>query len=61
MEVNNGNTSDLIIQYSVVGLVLLAACGWIIYKLFKKNKEKSNSCCGCSIADSCSKKQKNKK
>lgn len=52
-------TADMIIQYSIVGLILLVACGWIIWKLFKKRKDKpSGSCCGCAIADSCKKAKK---
>ena len=48
---------DLIIQYSIVGLILLAACGWIIWKLFRKQKKGSvSSCCGCSLSDTCNKK-----
>ncbi|MCH5228912.1 MAG: FeoB-associated Cys-rich membrane protein [Muribaculaceae bacterium] len=50
------NTS-LVIQYSVVGLILLAAFVWIGWKAFKKNKKNSRgSCCGCALADSCKKK-----
>ncbi|MCH5234033.1 MAG: FeoB-associated Cys-rich membrane protein [Muribaculaceae bacterium] len=53
-------TTDIIIQYTIVGLILLAVCVWIIWKLTRKRKNTpSNSCCGCAIADSC-KKAKNK-
>ena len=51
-------STDLIIQYSVVGAVLLAACIWIILKIFKKNKQSRNSCCGCAISDTCKKAKK---
>lgn len=51
-------TTDMIIQYSIVGLILLAALGWILWKMFRKNKKsESGSCCGCSIADTCKKAQ----
>lgn len=54
-----GLSPDMIIQYSIVGLILLAACVWIIYKVAKNRKKgDSNSCCGCALSDSCSKKQK---
>lgn len=49
-------TTEIIIQYSIVGLILLAACVWIILKIARKNKNKqSGACCGCAIADSCKK------
>lgn len=47
----------MVIQYSVVGVILLAACLWILWKIIKKQKNRSDSCCGCSLADNCSKKQ----
>ncbi|MCH5230279.1 MAG: FeoB-associated Cys-rich membrane protein [Muribaculaceae bacterium] len=54
-----GYSPDMIIQYSLVGLALLAACCWIIWKLVKKNKSKdSNGCCGCALEDSCNKKRR---
>lgn len=60
MEASNAYT-DMVIQYSIVGLVLLAAFSWILWKLIKKEKKKSSgSCCGCALADSCNKKQKDK-
>lgn len=50
-------TTDYIIQYSIVGLILLGVCIWIIVSIFKKNKKgKSGTCCGCSLAESCGKK-----
>lgn len=53
--------TDMIIQYSVVGAVLLAACGWILWKLLRKKPNKnSGSCCGCALADNCDKKQNGK-
>lgn len=58
MENQSGFTTDMIIQYSVVGLVLLAACGWILWKIFRKGKKNNNSCCGCALSDTCNKKTK---
>lgn len=49
-------TTDFIIQYSLVGLVLLAAFSWILWKMLGNKKRGSNSCCGCGLADSCKKK-----
>ena len=50
-------TPDMVIQYSLVGLALLSAFGWIIYKMIKKSRsESSGGCCGCSLADACKKK-----
>lgn len=52
-------STDLIIQYSVVGFVLLAALGWIVYKIkAKKRPAEGNSCCGCALSDNCKKKKK---
>lgn len=56
MENPEALTTDLIIQYSIVGLILLAACVWIILKIKKRKKNDSDACCGCTIADSCKKK-----
>lgn len=57
MEASVNYTADLIIQYSLVGFALLGAFGWILWKLFKKNKnQESGSCCGCGLADTCNKK-----
>lgn len=56
MEGSQGYNTDFIIQSSLVGLVLLGACIWIIWKLFKKNKNAgTHSCCGCSQSDTCEK------
>lgn len=49
-------TADMVIQYSLVGLVLLCACVWIIIKIYKSNKKGSlGSCCGCQLSDHCKK------
>ena len=49
-------TANMIIQYSVVGLALLAACIWIIWKLYRKNKKgASDTCCNCALAEKCEK------
>ena len=58
MEQNSGLTPGLIIQYSIVGVILLVACIWIVWKSVRKKRKSSSSCCGCSLSDSCNKKQR---
>lgn len=55
MNSSQGLTTDLIIQYSIVGAILLGVCVWMFLKIFRKNKKVTNSCCGCAIAGSCQK------
>ena len=57
MHGNENLTADLIIQYSIVGLILLAALGWILWKLLRKQKNSKGPCCGCALSDSCKKKK----
>lgn len=63
MENSHGYSTDMIIQYSIVGIILLAAFGWILWKMLRKQKKMNNSCCGCAISETCQKKEiiKNKK
>lgn len=50
-------TPDMVIQYSIVGLILLAVCFWLIWKLHRKSKQKDRGgCCGCSLSETCNKK-----
>ena len=57
MEKGTDFTTGLIIQYSIVGLILLVTLGWMLWKMFHKNKDiSSGGCSGCGIADSCKKK-----
>lgn len=52
-------TANLIIQYCIVGLVLLGAVVWIIWKLVGLRKRGNmKSCCGCALAGSCASKNK---
>lgn len=46
-------SSSLVIQYIIVGLILLATVIWIIVKIVKLKKHGATSCCGCSTAASC--------
>lgn len=60
MNSSQGLTTDLIIQYSIVGAILLGVCVWMFLKIFRKNKKVTNSCCGCAIAGSCQKMNREK-
>lgn len=53
---------NIAVQYTLVGLFILAALAWILVKVLRKNK-KGSGCCGCVLADSCqqTKQQKNEK
>ena len=47
---------DMIIQYTIVGLILLGSIIWIIRRSLKKNNNpKGGACCGCALAEKCSK------
>ena len=48
---------NFIIQYTVVGLIILMALGWIIWKTFKKGRTGTGSCCDCGLAQYCEKKK----
>lgn len=50
-------TTNLLIQYIAVGIILLATVVWIIVKFIKNRKSGSNSCCGCSLSQNCGKKE----
>lgn len=50
---------NFIIQSTIVGVIILAACIWIIWKIVKKQKDNSGSCHGCGLADTCNKRNKN--
>ena len=52
-----GLTTGLIIQYSIVGVILLALCIWMIWKAVRKKNKPSGGCCGCAIADTCKKRK----
>lgn len=54
-------TTNLTIQYCIVGLVLLAAVVWIVWKLVSMRKQGNISCSGCALADTCCNKNKKTK
>ena len=52
--------TNIIIQYTVVCLLCLGALIWIVVKMVRSAKGKnSGGCCGCSMSDSCAKREKN--
>ncbi|MBD5356646.1 MAG: FeoB-associated Cys-rich membrane protein [Bacteroides sp.] len=54
-------TGNLLWQYIIVALIILGAIAWIIRSIISARKKGKNSCCGCSLADTCAKsKIKNK-
>ncbi len=43
------------VQYIIVAAILVGAIVWIIVGIVRRKKKKvSSPCCGCSIADTCS-------
>lgn len=49
-------SANEIVQYSIVGVILLVVCLWLIMKVTRKNNKNSGGCCGCAIAEKCKKK-----
>lgn len=49
------------VQYIIIFVILAAVIAWIIYKLVKKDKGTQGGCCGCDLAETCNKVQKNQK
>lgn len=45
-------TKNEIIQYTLVGIIILGAIVWIIVKSIR-NRKSGATCCGCALADSC--------
>lgn len=50
-------STNLIIQYILVGLIMLGAVAWMIWKLISARKYGAKTCCGCSLSNACSKKE----
>lgn len=51
----NSITTNLIIQYIVVGVILAGAVVWVVWKTIQRRKGKSGgACCGCALSDHCS-------
>lgn len=47
------------VQYTIVGIIFLAAIIWAGIKVSKMGKG-SDTCCGCALSDTCKKKEKKK-
>ena len=47
------------VQYTIVGVIILAAIVWAIVKITRISKNKGSACCGCGLADTCNKNRKN--
>lgn len=47
---------NLTLQYSIVGIIVIAAIIWIISIIVKMRKKKNSGCYGCSMHDICNKK-----
>ena len=45
-----------IIQYTIVGVILIAVLIWLVRKVVTMKHDKSSGCSGCSLAESCKKK-----
>lgn len=56
-------TTDLAIQYTVVGLIILLALGWILYKAYKARRKKIDDgpCASCGLLQNCKKTDLRKK
>ena len=51
-------SANLIIQYIIVGLILVGVVVWILRKIIILGKRgNAKSCCGCSLANACGKKE----
>lgn len=49
---------SLTIQYTIVGLIIIVACVWVLVKTFGKSKKSSSGChdkgcSGCAISEAC--------
>lgn len=53
--------SNLLIQYIVTGVLVLAALIWIIIKFVKMAKGKTSGCPGCALSERCTKPEKSRK
>lgn len=55
-------STNLLIQYILVGAILLSAVVWVIYKAVKRDKKNTatGSCHGCSLSQVCGDSKRNK-
>lgn len=47
---------NITLQYVIVGIILTGVAIWIIRKIIFIHKHGSKSCCGCSLSETCVKK-----
>ncbi len=52
---------NLLIQYIILGIIMLGVIVWIIRKITKKSKSSGNSCCGCALSEKCTDKKNDKR
>lgn len=46
--------TNIIIQYTIVGIIILAVIVWILVKFLKKNKRSGSCCCtDCGLSEKC--------
>lgn len=51
------DSANLILQYIVVGAILVAVAVWVVCRLIRLKKQgKPDACCGCGLSESCNKK-----
>lgn len=56
----NNFSLNIIIQYSLVGIILLAIAIFLFVKILRRSKENSSGgCCGCGLAENCKKRNLN--
>lgn len=44
---------NTVVQYTLVALLVLGACIWLLWSIRRQNRSKRSSCCGCALAQSC--------
>lgn len=48
-----------LLQYTIVALILLSICIWMLYRLLRKNKRAecndASSCSDCALSEACKK------
>lgn len=45
------------VQLTIVGLIILAACGWALWRFLRPKKGKGGACSGCALSETCAKKK----
>lgn len=48
-------STNLLVQYILVGLIIVAAIFWTVRKIISGRKKGNPGCFGCALADSCAK------